>query len=80
MEPANTTDLLYSIRRTVVPIVAGFLLSQAARVGFDIPQDDLVGVLESLVTGAYYIVVRLAEERLPALGLLLGATRRPTYN
>lgn len=75
----KSDDLLWSIRRTIVPVVAGFLLSQAARVGFDIPEADLVGVLESLVTGVYYIVVRLAEERVPALGVMLGGARRPRY-
>lgn len=73
------SDLLLSIRRTVVPIVAGYLLAQAARAGFDIPADQLTGVLESLVTGVYYCVVRIAERSWPQLGVLLGATRQPLY-
>jgi len=72
-------DLLLSLRRTLVPVIVGFLLSQAARVGFDIPADELTGVVEALVTGTYYAVVRIAEQYWPAVGVLLGASRQPRY-
>lgn len=72
-------NLLVSLRRTLVPVLVGFLLSQAARVGFDIPAEQLTGVLEALVTGSYYAVVRIAEQYAPALGILLGASKQPRY-
>lgn len=72
-------DLEVSLRRTLVPIVAGFLLAQAARIGLDIPADDLTGVLEALVTGAYYAVLRIVELRYPQVGVLLGALAKPRY-
>ena len=72
-------NLLVSLRRTLVPVAVGFLLAQAARVGFDIPAEDLTGVLEALVTGSYYAVVRIAEQYAPALGILLGASKQPHY-
>lgn len=72
-------DLEVSLRRTFVPIVAGFLLAQAARIGLDIPADDLTGVLEALVTGAYYAVLRIVELRYPQVGVLLGALAKPRY-
>ena len=72
-------NLLVSLRRTLVPVAVGFLLAQAARVGFDIPAEDLTGVLEALVTGSYYAVVRIAEQYAPALGILLGAWKQPKY-
>jgi hypothetical protein len=72
-------NLLVSLRRTLVPVAVGFLLAQAARVGFDIPAEDLTGVLEALVTGSYYAVVRIAEQYAPALGILLGASKQPKY-
>jgi hypothetical protein len=75
----TNTDVLTSLRRTLVPIAVGFLLSQAARVGFDIPADQLTGVIEALVTGTYYSVVRILEVKFPGLGVLLGATRQPKY-
>jgi hypothetical protein len=72
-------NLLVSLRRTLVPVLVGFLLSQAARAGFDIPAEQLTGVLEALVTGSYYAVVRIAEQYAPALGILLGASKQPRY-
>ena len=72
-------NLLVSLRRTLVPVLVGFLLSQAARAGFDIPAEQLTGVLEALVTGSYYAVVRIAEQYAPALGILLGASKQPHY-
>lgn len=76
---AADPNLLISIRRTLVPLVVGFLLTQALRVGFDLPAEDLTGVVEALVTGVYYTTLRIAEQYLPALGLLLGARRQPSY-
>lgn len=73
------TDVLLSIRRTVVPLVVGWLIAQAARAGFDLPAEDLAGVVEAVVTSGYYIVVRLIEARFPAAGILLGAARQPLY-
>ena len=79
MTPTTDPDLLISLRRTLVPVAVGYLLAQAARAGFNIPADQLTGVLEALITGAYYAVVRIAEQKAPALGVLLGASRQPRY-
>jgi len=79
MTRSSDPDLLLSLRRTLVPVAVGFLLAQAARVGFDIPADQLTGVLEALVTGGYYALVRIAEQYAPALGILLGAAKQPRY-
>lgn len=73
------TDLVLSIRRTIVPLIVGFILAQGARWGFDIPPSDLTGVIESLVTGVYYTLVRLAETYWPQLGVLLGGRSQPEY-
>lgn len=75
----NYDDLWYSIRRTIVPIVVGYLLAQAARYGFHIPEEALTGVLEPIFAGAYYVVVRYLEMKFPQLGLMLGALKQPTY-
>lgn len=79
MTPTSDPNLLLSLRRTLVPVAVGFLLAQAARVGFSIPAEDLTGVLEALVTGGYYAIVRIAEQYAPALGILLGAPKQPHY-
>lgn len=72
-------DLILSLRRTLVPIVVGFLLAQAVRAGFDIPAEELTGVVEAIITGLYYTVVRFFELRFPAAGIMLGAMKTPTY-
>ena len=79
MTTQTTNDVLTSLRRTLVPLAVGYLLAQAARAGFDIDEGQLTGVIESLVTGAYYAVVRLLEVKWPQVGVLLGATRQPIY-
>lgn len=76
---SDQNDLLLSLRRTLVPVIVGFLLAQAARAGFDIPAEQLTGVIEALITGAYYAAVRIAEQYWPAVGVLLGASRQPRY-
>lgn len=78
-ELSSAEDLANSLRRTVVPIVVGFLLAQATRWGFDIPADQLTGVIESLFAGLYYAVVRVLEVNYPQLGALLGASKQPRY-
>lgn len=75
----NTADLVTSLRRTLVPILVGFLLAQAARAGLQIPADELTGVVEALVTGGYYSLVRIVEQYWPPVGVLLGASRQPRY-
>lgn len=75
----NYDDVWYSIRRTLVPIVVGWLLAQAARYGFNIPDEALTGVLESLMAGVYYFIVRWLEVKFPQLGILLGALKKPHY-
>lgn len=79
MTTTSTDDLLTSLRRTLVPVAVGFLLAQAARAGLDIPAEELTGVVEALVTGGYYAVVRIVEQYWPAAGVLLGASRQPRY-
>lgn len=72
-------DLVLSLRRTLVPVIVGFLLAQATRAGFDIPAEQLTGVIEALMTGLYYTVVRFIELKYPAAGIMLGAMKSPTY-
>lgn len=72
-----------SVIRTVVPVIVGVLLGQAARIGLDLPAGAVTEVVTVVVTGAYYAVARLVEQRWPALGRVLlsaGLARRaPVY-
>ena len=79
MTMQTTSDVLTSIRRTIVPLVVGYLLAQAARAGFSIDEGQLTGVIESLVTGVYYSALRILEVKWPQVGVLLGAMRQPIY-
>lgn len=72
-------DLELQVRRTLVPVVAGVIVARAARYGFDIPVDALVGVLEAVAIGIYYVVLSALERRFPKVGVLLGALAIPTY-
>jgi hypothetical protein len=68
-----------SVIRTVVPVIVGVLLGQAARIGLDLPAGAVTEVVTVVVTGAYYAVARLVEQRWPALGRVLlsaGLSRR----
>lgn len=69
-----------SLIRTLVPIVAGTLLAWLARIGLDIDvagEDALGTWFESLFIGAYYLVVRWVETKVPQVGWLLGLAKSP---
>jgi len=70
-------DLLTSLKRTVVPMVVGAVA--ATGVGPYIDLEALALVLGSGISVVYYAVVRLAEEKAPAAGILLGAGHKPSY-
>lgn len=71
-------DYLASLVRTLVPLAAGLLIAAAAKVGLDLSAvaEPLV---DALCVGGYYALVRLAESRWPAVGVLLGWKAQPTY-
>ncbi|GAA1796524.1 hypothetical protein [Actinomadura chokoriensis] len=76
--------MLDSVIRTLVPLIAGLLLTQAAKLGLDVPEGTATEAVTVLVTAVYYVLGRLAEARLPRLGralLSLGLTSRtPSYD
>lgn len=80
--------LFISTMRTVVPLVAGWLLSLAAWAGFSIESEKAVSAVTLVLALAYYVLFRLLEalgtklrgnslQRLA--GLLLGWARPPAY-
>ena len=72
-----TSDLLISIRRTVVPIIVGAVTGSFLAPYVDPVQ--LTAVVSGVVSGLYYTVLRVAEARHPGLGALLGARKQPVY-
>lgn len=73
-------NLFTSLVRTVVPLIAGFLITQLLRLGVTIDEATLTTLVEAVVTGLYYAVFRFAEMHLGAgFGWFLGAARPPQY-
>lgn len=69
-----------SLIRTIVPVAAGAVISWLALVNLDIDaegQTALASLLTAVLTGAYYIVVRLIETKVPQVGWLLGLAKSP---
>lgn len=73
-------DYLVSNIRTLVPkVVAGALTWLGLKLGVDIDSAEAVIVSVTLVEAVYYGVVRKLEEKVPAVGILLGVRKPPTY-
>jgi hypothetical protein len=60
--------MLQSMIRTLVPLVVGFLVGQAARIGLDLPAGAVTEIVTVAVTFVYYTAVRFAETHWPAVG------------
>ncbi|MFF9324051.1 hypothetical protein ACF1AY_04960 [Streptomyces sp. NPDC014776] len=80
--------LLPSLLRTVVPMLAGWIITLLTGLGLHADSTTVAGGLTIAVAAAYYLVFRLLEwvgERLPgvalqrAAGVFLGWARPPSY-
>ena len=76
---SDLRDYELSVRRTVVPAVAGIILAQAAKANLTLPGEHVVGLVESVFITVYYGTVRLVERYVPEAGLFLGALVQPKY-
>lgn len=81
-------NLLASILRTAVPLLAGYLLTVTGLLGLDVDSTQAAALVTAAVTAAYYLLLRLAEQAAArigweparyAAGLLLGWARSPEY-
>lgn len=71
-----------SLIRTYTPIVAGTVIGWAITLGLPVTVADKAGltaVLAAAASGLYYLAVRLAEQKWPQLGWLLGKPATPVY-
>jgi len=76
-----TVDLLTSIRRTVVPMVMGWLMTLP--IGPYVDERAVETALVALLGAAYYAVMRLLEERgirVASFLIGLGFTVAPKYD
>ncbi|MEV5265239.1 hypothetical protein [Streptomyces werraensis] len=73
-------DTLISLWRTTVPVLAGWLAANLARVYIEIDEGSLQQGLVVAFTVAYYGLFRTLETKVsPAFGWLLGMARPPVY-
>jgi hypothetical protein len=81
-------NLFVSFMRTVVPVVAGLVLTLLVRIGVTFDSASVAAVVTTVLTGAYYTVFRLLEalalkirnRPLAAIaGILLGWATPPDY-
>ncbi|HET7386836.1 MAG TPA: hypothetical protein VFJ19_09275 [Nocardioidaceae bacterium] len=68
-----------SLIRTGTPLAVGWLVAWLSDVGVSVDSQALTLAIVSLLSAAYYALVRLLEARWPQLGWLLGAPVQPTY-
>lgn len=76
------SDFVTSLVRTYVPIIVGAVVSFLATKGINVEPEAAAGLtafLTAVISGAYYLVVRLLESKYPAFGKLLGSSKKPEY-
>lgn len=82
-------NLLASILRTLVPLLVGWVLAVTGALGIEADSAAVAGGVTAVVTAAYYLLLRLAEEAAAKLqweplrlvaGVLLGWARPPQYS
>ncbi|TXH51196.1 MAG: hypothetical protein E6Q97_18915 [Desulfurellales bacterium] len=76
----NLSDRVVAIIRTVVPAAVGtgiVLVEEQLQIDLD-NEAIMIGAV-AVTTGAFYAIVRWAEERWPKTGWLLGVRRVLTY-
>lgn len=73
--------MLDSLLRTLVPIVVGAVIGQAAKYGLNLDEGAVTVIVTPTVTFVYYAVARVVEQAWPAAGrflLSLGLAGTPT--
>ncbi|KUN32563.1 hypothetical protein AQJ11_03290 [Streptomyces corchorusii] len=81
--------LLISLLRTVVPLVAGWIIVALTHLGFSLDSNTAQAAVTLAVAGVYYVVFRLVERTVEkfggpawvkgAAGALLGWAQPPRY-
>jgi len=75
--PIDKYDLFLSLRRTVVPFVVGAIAATVA--GPYLPEALLTEWVTAAFATIYYVVIRVAEMKVPGVSILLGGKGQPTY-
>jgi hypothetical protein len=75
-------DTLIGLIRTWVPIAVGAAISWLATAGLELDKETQAAAIVAAtgaIQAAYYTLVRLLENKYPAIGWLLGSAKTPTY-
>ena len=76
------SDFIISLVRTAVPMLVGTVSSYLITKGVEVTpelQIQLIGLLTSVISLAYYSLARLLETKYPKLGIMLGIPKTPIY-
>ena len=72
--------LILSLIRTYSPIVIGAFVAWLITLGIELDPETQAGLIVTLtgvLQALYYTAVRLAEQRFPGVGVLLGSKKTP---
>lgn len=72
-------QILTAVQRTAVPLLVGWVVTQAALLGLELETSVAVLALQGVITSAYYGVLRYIEQSKPKAGVLLGKVAEPVY-
>ena len=70
-----TKDYGKDVVRYVVPLIVGYAVSQAMKLGWKLDPTIAYSVIAPVVSSAWYALVALIEKRIPVVGRLLGAQK-----
>lgn len=73
------TDFWTSIIRTLTPMVAGFLVTAALKLGVELDDATATQAVAVGLGVIWYVASRLLEKWKPSFGWLLGTPKQPTY-
>jgi hypothetical protein len=75
--PETADATITSVKRTVVPLLVGYIITVLARAGFELDEGTITVVLQAGITSAYYGILRYIEQLKPAAGVLIGGKVTP---
>ena len=86
MNQNTVNNIITGLIRTVVPALMGQLIAWLTTVGITVDPSVVenfnthaITLLGIILTGAYYVIVRLIAKKYPKFELLLGSEKKPDY-
>ena len=70
-----TKDYGKDVVRYVVPLIVGYAVAIATKLGLKLDPTVAYSVVAPVVSSAWYALVALIEKRIPVVGRLLGAQK-----